>query len=222
MNIEKVNIIFNKRMCKLAVIVKQYKMTFKEFTKQYDKDNSVVLLEGKRNVLEADKEKLTALGRLLVTKTVKMTFRSGNAEGSDQLFSDGVTEVDNKRLQVITPYKGHRQKTNQAYETISLDDINMADEQSVVYQSKGNKKMEKLIDQFVSGDKNRYTIKAAYIIRDTIKAIGTDEIKPATFGIFYDDLNKPMSGGTGHTMSVCEQNNIPLIDQKIWFKWLTE
>ena len=66
----------------------------------------------------------------------------------------------------------------------------------MVHQSKSNKKTEKLIDQFVSGKKNRYTIKAAYLIRDTIKAIGTDTIKPATFGIFYDDLDHPMSGGT--------------------------
>jgi hypothetical protein len=197
-------------------------MTLQEFIKQFDKPNSIVLLEGKRNVLESDKERLIALGYLLASETKSMIFRSGNAEGSDQLFSDGVTAVDYKRLQVITPYSGHREKTNQAYETISLDEISIAAEPEVVYQSKSNKKTEKLIDQFVSGDKNRYTIKAAYIIRDTIKAIGTKRIKPATFGIFYDDLDKPKEGGTGHTMKVCEQNNIPVIDQKIWFKWLTE
>jgi hypothetical protein len=197
-------------------------MTLKEFIKQFDKPDSIVLLEGKRNVIDADREKLTALGSLLASKTKSMIIRSGNAEGSDQLFSDGVTAVDHKRLQVITPYSGHRQKTNQAYETISLDDINISDEHKVVYQSKSNKKTENLIDKFVSGDKNRFTIKAAYIIRDTIKAIGTDEIKPATIGIFYDDLDNPMSGGTGHTMNVCIRNNIPVIDQKTWFKWLTE
>lgn len=207
---------------KYAVIVNNTKMTLNEFIDQFDKSNSIVLLEGKRNVIDADKEKLTALGRLLATKTKRMLFRSGNADGSDQLFSDGVTAVDSKRLQVITPYSGHRQKTNQAYETISLDDINIAAETEVVYQSKSNKKTEKLIDKFVSGDNNPYTIKAAYIIRDTIKAIGTEEIKPATFGIFYDDLDKPMTGGTGHTMNVCKQNNIPIIDQRIWFKWLNE
>lgn len=197
-------------------------MTLQDFINQFDTPNSIVLLEGKRNILEADKEKLTSLGRLLASKTKNMIFRSGNAEGADQLFSDGVTEVDIKRLQVITPYTGHRVKTNKAYETISLDQINIAAEPEVVYQSKSNKKTEKLIDQFVSGDKNRNTIKAAYIIRDTIKAIGTEDIKPATFGIFYDDLENPMSGGTGHTMMVCEQNNIPIIDQSIWFKWLTQ
>ena len=197
-------------------------MTLKDFIKDFDTDNSIVLLEGKRNVLEADKEKLLALGKLLAVKTKRMTFRSGNAEGSDQLFSDGVTAVDNKRLQVITPYSGHRQKTNQAYETISLDDINISAEPEVLYQSKSNKKTKNLIDKFVSGEKNRFSIKAAYIIRDTIKAIGTEGVKPSTFAIFYDDLENPLSGGTGHTMNVCKKNNIPIIDQKTWFKWLTE
>ena len=58
----------------------------------------------------------------------------------------------------------------------------------MVCSSKGNKKIEKLIDQFVSIKRHRFSIKAAYVIRDTIKAIGKDSIKPATFGVFYDDL----------------------------------
>ena len=195
-------------------------MTFDEFIKQYDFENSIVLLEGKRNVPDEDRGKLIELAKLLVAKTSKMIFRSGNAEGSDQLFSDPISLVDNKRLQVITPYSGHRQKSNQAYKTYSLDNINLAAEPEVIYHSKSNKKTEKLIDQYVSGNNNRYTIKAAYIIRDTIKAIGTDEIKPATFGIFYDDLTNPKTGGTGHTMNVCLENNISIIDQITWFTWL--
>jgi hypothetical protein len=197
-------------------------MTLKEFIDQYDNENSIVLLEGKRKVLEEDKEKLIELGELLASKTSKMIFRSGNAEGSDQFFSDGVTSIDQKRLQVITPYSGHRKKYNHAYETIALDEVNIVAEPEVILQSKGNKKTEKIIDKFVSGDKNRFTIKAAYIIRDTIKAIGTKEIGPATFGIFYDDLENPMAGGTGHTMNICAQNNIPIINQEQWFKWLIE
>ncbi len=195
-------------------------MTLPELISKYDYPNAIILLEGKRDVAEEDKPKLIALGKLLASKTSNMIFRSGNAVGSDQFFSDGVTSVDHKRLQQITPYSGHRKKNNHAYETISLDDIDIAAEPEVVYQSKGNKKTEKLIDQFVSGNKNRYTMKAAYIIRDTIKVIGTETVKPATFGIFYDDLDNPKSGGTGHTMNVCEQNGIPVIDQSVWFGWL--
>ena len=197
-------------------------MTLTDFIRLYDKDNAIVLLEGKRHVLDADKPKLKALGKLLASNTTKMIFRSGNADGSDHLFSEGVVSFDKKRLQVITPYSGHRQKTNHAYETISLEEINITSEPEVIYNSKSNKKTEKLIDQFVSGDINRYSIKAAFIIRDTIKAIGTDKIKPATFGIFYDNLEKPKTGGTGHTMNVCEQNDIPIINQSVWFKWLID
>ncbi len=152
----------------------------------------------------------------------KNEIQSGNADGADYYFSLGVTSVDKSRLQVITPYTGHRQKTNQAYETISLDALTIAEEPEVLYQSKNNKKTEKLIDQYIAGERDRFSIKAAYIIRDTVKAIGTEDIKPATFGIFYDNLKIPKMGGTGHTMKVCELNNIPIIDQKVWFNWLKE
>lgn len=195
-------------------------MKLNEFIEQYDIDGSIVLLEGKREVLEFDKDKLKALGLLLASKTKKMIFRSGNAEGADQFFSNGVTSLSPERLQVIVPYSGHRQKNNKASDTISLDDINISSEPEVLYQSKNNKKTNNLIDKYALGEKNRFTIKAAYIIRDTIKAIGTKQIKPATFGIFYDDLENPRKGGTGHTMSICEQNKIPIIDQNTWFNWL--
>lgn len=195
-------------------------MTLQEFIEKFDTENSIVLLEGKRKVLNEDSEKLIALGKLLASRTSKIIFRSGNAEGSDDLFSQGVCSIDQKRLQVITPYDGHRQKQNLAYETFSLDSINIAAEDELIYQSKANKKTEKLINDFVSGIKNRNTIKAAYIIRDTVKVLGTETIKPASFGIFYTDLNDPDSGGTGHTMNVCRLNGIPLIDQKVWFEWL--
>ena len=122
-------------------------MTLSEFLQHYDLPHSIVLLEGKRNVKEEDKEKLTALGELLASNTKNMLFRSGNAEGSDQNFSDGVTKVDHKRLQVITPYAGHRKKTNQAYDTINLDELDLAADSAVIYHSKSNKKTEKLIDK---------------------------------------------------------------------------
>lgn len=195
-------------------------MTIDDFISKYDNENSIVLLEGKRNVLDADKEKLFALGKLLASKSSKMTFRSGNAEGADQYFSEGVASIDFKRLQVITPYTGHRQKTNKSYDTIALDQVDLLSNPQVIYHSKSNKKTENLIDRFVLGENNRYTIKAAYIIRDTIKVLGADNIKPATFAIFYDDLNNPGKGGTGHTMNVCAINEVPFCDQRDWFKWV--
>ena len=109
-------------------------MTLQEFIEKFDTENSIVLLEGKRKVLNEDSEKLIALGKLLASRTSKIIFRSGNAEGSDDLFSQGVCSIDQKRLQVITPYNGHRNKQNLAYETFSLDNINFAAEDELIYQ----------------------------------------------------------------------------------------
>lgn len=195
-------------------------MTFSDFISQFDRESSIVLLEGKRNVLPADTEKLIAIGRMLAANTRLMTFRSGNASGADQLFSEGVASVNPERLQVVTPYSGHRKKTNLAFQTYSLEDMNLAEEPEVVYYSRGNKKMEKLIDQYIAGDRNPYAMKAAYILRDTVKVVGANGISPASIGIFYDDLSDPMSGGTGHTMQVCLNNGIPLLDQRTWLEWL--
>ena len=195
-------------------------ISLQHFINTYDKPEAIVLLEGKRNVLEADQEQLIALGKLLATITKHILFRSGNAPGADYLFCKGVASVDSTRLQVIVPYKNHRQKENLAYSTVSLEEINLLNEPEVVYESKSNKKTASLIDKFVSGDINSYTIKASYIIRDTVKVLGTEDIPPATFGIFYDDLADPRKGGTGHTMNVCEKNGVGLIDQTVWMSWL--
>ena len=194
-------------------------ISLSEFIEKYDKEGSIILLEGKRNVLESDQALLVKLGKVLSEKTSHLKFRSVNADGSDLFFSQGVASVDNSRLQVITPYAGHRQKYNQAYETIALDDLKLAAEDDVIYQTKTNK-TGKLIDSYVNGNRDRFSIKAAYLIRDTVKAIGTKDIPAATFGIFYDDLENPLSGGTGHTMKVCQQNDIPIIDQQTWKNWL--
>lgn len=196
-------------------------MTLTEFTTTFNKENTIILLEGKRNVLESDKEKLIQLGSLLATHLPLAIFRSGNADGADFFFSNGVLKVAPDRLQVITPYDNHRQKSNKAYETISLDQIDLLNEPEVVYQSKNNKKTKSLIDKFIGGAKDRFAIKAAYIIRDTIKVTGTKSgIRPINFAFFYDDEQKPKTGGTGHTMEICEINKVPYFTQKDWEKWI--
>lgn len=196
-------------------------MTLNEFCTEFNTENSIILLEGKRNVSESDKEKLNQFGSLLATHLPLVTFRSGNADGADYYFSRGVIQVAPERLQVITPYDKHRQKVNDAYETISLDQIDLLNEPEIVYQSKNNKKTKTLIDKYVGGAKDRFSIKAAYIIRDTIKVTGTNSgIPPTTFAFFYDDLENPKTGGTGHTMSICDINNVPYLTQNEWLNWL--
>lgn len=48
--------------------IKHNNMTLSNFLQNYELPHSIVLLEGKRNVKEEDKEKLTALGELLASK----------------------------------------------------------------------------------------------------------------------------------------------------------
>ena len=197
-------------------------MKFCEFIERFDCPGSVVLLEGKRTVAESDRPRLEALGFLLARRTRHILFRSGNASGADHWFSRGVTGVDPKRLQVITPYAGHRRKDNRAGETISLDRIDLADEPELIAQSRLHGKTSGLIDPYLAGERNAVTIKAAYILRDTVKVLGTKDVMPAACALFYDDPQAPRRGGTGHTMAVCERNAVPVLDQRCWFQWLED
>ena len=196
-------------------------MTFQEFLTTYDHPGSIVLLLGKRVVPEADQEKLVMLGGILAKKSKHMVFRSGNAPGADYLFSSGVTRIEPTRLEVFVPFTDHRKTLNMACLTRSLDDLNLAEEPEVVYQSKANKKTSKLVDSYTLGKRDSYSMKASFIIRDTLMVIGSNSgIPPATVGLFYDDLDKQLQGGTGHTIKVCESNNIRYFDQSTWFNWI--
>lgn len=198
-------------------------MTLDDFIRKIDKEGAIVLLEGKREVIQADEKSLVAIGRLLTAKTTHIIFRSGNAKGADWFFSQGVNSVNPSRLQVITPYTGHRADENLARETISLENIDLVKEQDVLYVSKKNNKAKGLVEQYILGENKRLAAQGALLLRDTIKVTGTRSgVAPATFGIFYDDLSKPESGGTGHTMKMCKEKMVSYVNQKVWQKWLNQ
>jgi len=196
-------------------------MDFNKFIREYDFEGSIILLEGKRKVAKEDEDKLVALGIRLARQTHIMRFRSGNASGSDELFARGVCQVDPMRLEVITPYSGHRKKTNMAGTTYPLDEWNIAQETEVLYETQQNQN-KNLVDRYIQGDRGRLGIKAAYLLRDTAKVTGLGTIPAATAAIFYDDLSQPRKGGTGHTMSVCERRGVPIWDQRVWMGWLED
>lgn len=63
--------------------------------------------------------------------------------------------------------------------------------------------------------------KSKYLLRDTLKVIGSSPNLPQPIAaIFYVNADEPKSGGTGHTIRVCELANVPVITQDIWMKWL--
>ena len=197
-------------------------MTLQSFITQYDFPGSIVLLEGKRIVRPDDMDKLIELGRLLASKTEHIKFRSGNAPGADEFFSEGVSAMDISRLQIIKPYRTHRSAAEQTSDVVSLDDVNLAGEEDLIKASAVNERTERIVSSYVKGTRSFISMKAAYLIRDTMKVVGAEGLPAANFAIFYDSLTKPMTGGTGHTMQVCIQNQVPWIDQQTWLAWLNE
>lgn len=197
-------------------------MTLDSFIEKYNHPEAIVLLLGKRDVLKGDKDKLVLLAKKLTELTKYITFRSGNAYGSDELFKLGVSSIDVNRIELVTPYKGHRKKSSSGYNTISLDAVDIVKEKDIIYHSKQNNKYKGIVERYEQGFKDKIGMKGAYILRDTLMVVGANglNVPKASFAIFYDDLSKPMSGGTGHTMTVCNSLEIPFIDQSVWFNWL--
>lgn len=195
-------------------------MNLDEFIQTYNCKNTVIVLEGKRKVLDSDAASLILLGEKLAKLLPIALFRSGNAEGADELFSQGVEKVDPSRLHVLTPYSNHRARNNPDRKQYPLDTISLLKEPDLVYQSAKNQKMKSQVERYANGVRDKSSMMAAYIIRDTAKIIGTSEIGKATVALFYEDLGNPLKGGTGHTIKTCVENNVPFFDQTTWMKWL--
>lgn len=196
---------------------------FKEIERSIaDIQNPVILLEGKRNVLEEDKIKLINFAENLAKAFPEAIFRSGNADGSDFLFIQGIKKLVNTRIELVVPYKGHKRKNipPNAGE-IALNDLDFTKETYFVTLTKQllSARSGELIDKYIDDNKQitKATGKASYLLRDTVKVVGVNEFAPANFGIFYDDLQNPESGGTGFTMLVCRTLNVPYIKQDKYF-----
>ena len=182
----------------------------------------VVLLEGTRNVPEKDQTKLTKLGAFLAAEFPNAVFRSGNADGSDTLFARGVESVDPSRMQVVTPTAGHRKKNihPQSY-TVPLSEVSAVHEESLAYHTNAaTPANQRIIDK--RNEVPQLKAKARYLLRDTLKVLGDEDndLAPATAALFYTKAD-PMSGGTGHTIRVCQQQGVPFFLQADWASWIS-
>ena len=199
-------------------------MTFSDFAALVESQpDGVVLLEGRRSIPAGDQLLATRLAAKLALTFRNVRFRSGNAEGSDHSFSEGVAQVDAKRLQVVAPYASHR--TSLRYSEAIYDSPDslsrIQDEELADKTVSASPKNKGLISK--RGQKGRLAAKASYLIRDTMKVIGhSGEFPKPICAIFYVDLEDPMAGGTGHTIRVCRQEGVPLVFQDSWFGWLDE
>ncbi len=188
-------------------------------------ESPVILLEGRRKVADRDKPLLGDLARLLVQKIPNAIFRSGNAEGSDTLFAEAVTADYPERFEYVVPKDsmGRKRRHPKAY-CIAANQLKAAAEDRLVFNTnEASPGTERLIKAYTGEVSNsRLAAMGAYLVRDTLKVTGAPELnlRPATVAIFYADPGDPLSGGTGHTIRVCIQQNVPFVIQDVWMQWL--
>jgi hypothetical protein len=181
----------------------------------------IILLAGSRNVPAVHQKKLTQLASFLAMSFPHALFRSGNADGSDTFFAEGVNAVDPSRMQLVTPTKGHRKAHRHPVNyAVEVDRVSLVQEEALAYHTNAaTPKNARIINK--RNEIPQLKSKARYLLRDTLMVLGDPELNlaPATLGLFFVD-GDPLSGGTGHTIRVCQQNQIPVFLPKDWWRWM--
>lgn len=199
-------------------------MTYAEFSSLVaHQPDGVVLLEGRRSISERDAVHAEGLARMLAVRFPRLRFRTGNALGADEAFSKGVVSKDATRLQVILPYAGHRRGARRPGVVYASLDALAGDyeEQLAAKTIAASGKYRSLIEQRTRGA--ALAAKAAYLMRDTLKAVGWGaEFPRPVCACFYVDAHDPEAGGTGHTIRACRLEAVPVVCQAAWQKWGAE
>ncbi|WP_291321501.1 hypothetical protein [Desulfonatronospira sp.] len=177
----------------------------------------VILMEGRRSIPAGQQQSAFETARSLAGDFKHVTFRSGNASGSDYAFSRGVASVDPSRLQILAPYRGHRKKHMfSGAEYIYPDALPSEHHPAIIQKALQASPRHKSI----LGRTNlppKVAVKAGYLLRDTIKAAGCPPFltRPVA-ALFYVDPADTESGGTGHTIRVCRLEKVPVYFQDEW------
>lgn len=131
-----------------------------------------------------------------------------------------MADANPERLEYILPYPASAQKrTPSQARAFSLKDLSREETDAVVESSLSvSPDLEGLIRLFLDRGRNNVTVKAMYLLRDTLKVIGAPslDLPPADFGFFFVNPEKPLAGGTGHTILVCQQRKVPVFTQNDW------
>ncbi len=186
--------------------------------------NPVILLEGTRKINDDQFLLLSKFGEFIARKFPNCHFRSGNASGSDDAFAQGVRKVAPDRMQIVLPKmdSGKSRLRNRDY-VLALEDVSQAEEKQIIYESKrATPKNKRLFEAYELQQEGMMKQKSLYLLRDTLKVLGSPEnnLSPITAGIFFVNEDDPEAGGTGHTMRVCRQNNVPVFTQDVWLSWM--
>jgi len=183
----------------------------------------VILLEGTRQVPPEQTARLQLLAERLAVALPEATFRSGNAQGSDTLFFQGLHGLAASRLESVLPYPGSgRKRLPPGSPAVSLADITGHELQTVVDVTlAASPALEGLIRAYLAHGQKRHTVAAMYLLRDALKVTGAPSLAlaPADQGFFFVNPQNPDSGGTGHTIRVCHHLGVPVYTQDEWGGW---
>jgi hypothetical protein len=188
-------------------------------------ENPILLLEGTRKISPTEFTGLVQFGEFIARQFPNCLFRSGNASGSDDAFAQGVRKVVPDRMQIVLPkMDSGKSRLDKRDYVLALEDVSQAEEKQIIYESKrATPKNKRLFEAFELQQEGMMKQKSLYLLRDTLKVLGSPEndLSPITAGIFFVNQDDPESGGTGHTMRVCRQNNVPVFTQDDWMNWMT-
>lgn len=181
----------------------------------------VVLLEGTRQLPPAKRQALVELGRFLAQTFPQIVFRSGNAVGTDEAFAAGVASVPGAKLELILPTPGMGRSRRPPGATCHvLDELALEDRQHLARASlAASPENHRLFELYLRGQSgNPAYAKAQYLVRDALKVHGNPplQLAPATVALFYINNVGPTSGGTAHTIRLCERQEIPVFTQHDW------
>jgi hypothetical protein len=184
----------------------------------------VLLLEGTRSLPFDLRPVLAALGRLLAERLPSARFRSGNAEGTDTAFAEGVAAVAPDRMEYVITHAGMgRKRRVDGCRVVTLADLPSAAEEVMANVTlKTTPSTGGLIEAYrADGRRTALGAKGAYLVRDTLKVVGdpANGLAPATAGLFFVKEADPLSGGTGHTIRVCLEHGVPVVTQAVWLRW---
>ncbi|MCA0269286.1 MAG: hypothetical protein LCH53_08725 [Bacteroidetes bacterium] len=182
----------------------------------------VVLLEGTRGLSPENAPRLTDLAERLARMSPAARFRTGNAPGSDSAFAEGVARVDASRLEYVVPYPSHRSRYrapgSRLVALAEVEDGQLADLLQLTREASpqyGSFRTEMLDGS--ANPKTRAT--ARLLLRDTLKVTGNSTWAVPVAGFFYVNPARPTTGGTAHTMRVCQVRGIPVYTQAVWGRW---
>ena len=180
-------------------------------------EHPVVLLEGTRAISEEAATQLETLGAALAKQFPTAIFRSGNAPGSDEFFSRGVASVDVSRLELVVPYARHRLRERiEGARVLSLDEVENQEELKRLTLG-----ASPFYEFLASSSKTSRKASFGYLLRDALKVTGDARhgFAPATAGLFFLNVAKPTSGGTAHTLRVCQCRGVQVATQEQWRDW---